>query len=413
MKKIIYLIAFMGITFISCNNKEQDIAVPKFSNVNRQVSKSQAKELSLSVVTPIFNSESNIKFKGKRPQKVSPITEYKDVQYIISDNDTLMYVINFGENDGYMIMSGDKGSFPIISFVDTGRVDVSAIDKSTSFGQWIEEKKVEISEKLKQPIDTTNVNYKLWQGVGNDSCTVSIELTKELPRRNSNSSLKQKMTGTRTYSTCKATVYPYTGVYYTWSQGSGYNNNAPIAGALAGCPAVAVGLLCVDQWYPSAFDFYSMPYSVTVNNENSVSKMFRAIGDKIPGYKWSITSSGATPYNILTGIQELGFKDAKCQPYEFETAYNNLQKSLSVLFGGYSSNGGHIWFCDGYYEMGWKITRTTKFLWWKTKVETWYEYSDFLWMNWGWYGSQNGWFESNSWNGFENNKMMYIDLYPM
>lgn len=64
---------------------------------------------------------------------------------------------------------------------------------------------------------------------------------------------KLKNAGTRRYSTNKATVYPFTGSQYKWGQGTGYNFNAPVSVALAGCPAVAVGLLCVHHWYPYQF----------------------------------------------------------------------------------------------------------------------------------------------------------------
>ncbi len=417
MRRLFYLIALFAFTLISCDKNDQDISTFKPLETNRQVSDNQAKTLSLSVVNSIFSSDCNIKFQGNKPQKVAPLSGYKDVQYIISEsNDTLIYVVNFGNNEGFMLMSGDRGSFPIIAFVDSGKIDVKSIDKTTAFGRWIEEKKNEISISLKQPIDTSNVNYKLWEGVDNDSCTVSIELTKTLPSKLLPTSGIQKATGTRTYSTGKATVYPYTGSTYQWGQGTGYNFNAPVLDAFAGCPAVAVGLLCVDYWYPYQYGYMYMPSTVSVNQQNAISLMFRDIGNQIPGYTWSIRGSGAQPLDILTGIKALGYKNAEFRNYDFEIAYQNLSQDRPVLFGAIDPNpytgGGHIWFCDGYYEMSWKITKTTKFLWWKTKVETWYEYSDYLYMNWGWSGDGNGWYECNDWKNYTSEKSMYVNLYP-
>jgi hypothetical protein len=192
---------------------------------------------------------------------------------------------------------------------------------------------------------------------------------------------------------------------------------------LTGCPAVAVGLLCVHHWYPYQFGYMYMPSSLpsNYNQQNSISLMFREIGNQIPNYSWSVNGSGAAPNDILTGIKRLGYSNASYLTYNFETAYSNLSSGNPVLLGAFQNQyyqGGHIWFCDGYYEMSWKVTKTTKFLGIKVKTETWYEYADYIYMNWGWNGTADGWYECNSWkatSGANLNyyKSMYVNLYPV
>jgi hypothetical protein len=65
--------------------------------------------------------------------------------------------------------------------------------------------------------------------------------------------------------------------------------------------------------------------------------------------------------------------------------------------------------------MSWKVTKTTKFLGIKVKTETWYEYADYIYMNWGWDGNTNGWYEQSNWTagGINVNKQMYTNLYPV
>jgi len=52
-------------------------------------------------------------------------------------------------------------------------------------------------------------------------------------------------------------------------------------------------------------------------------------------------------------------------------------------------------------------------------VARWTEYADHLYMNWGWNGSGNGWYEQGNWhpnNGHPDQghlKQMYVNLYPV
>ncbi len=142
-------------------------------------------------------------------------------------------------------------------------------------------------------------------------------------------------------------------------QGTGYNFNAPIRGALAGCPAVAIGQLCFDQVFPNDYYYAGMPYELpgNYNRQNSISLMLRDIGDNIPRYSWSATFSGATPDNILTGLKRIGYSNAKLDNYNLVSVYNDLKKGVPVLLAAYqhgSYQGGHIWFCDGFLKQKFK-----------------------------------------------------------
>jgi len=51
----------------------------------------------------------------------------------------------------------------------------------------------------------------------------------------------------------------------------------------------------------------------------------------------------------------------------------------------------------------------------------WHEYADHLYMNWGWDGSGNAWYEQGDWkpndpnnpHNFIYDRKMYVDLYPV
>jgi hypothetical protein len=139
--------------------------------------------------------------------------------------------------------------------------------------------------------------------------------------------------------------------------------------------------------------------------------------------------TGATAGEILAGLHRLGYKKAKCVSYDFETLYKNLSfkgrnyfgnettYNRGILIAAFTPNqGGHIWFCDGYYEQSYTVKK--KFLGITTK--SWKEYDDRIYMNWGWGPNQgNGWYcaTENFWSSLDNPNInlnrdiiMYINL---
>lgn len=405
--------AFFILTFIISCTKEDELTFQNHSNkVDRQVSSLQAKSFANSISNKLFVYKDGAGLKSATAGEERNIS---DLQAILSsDKDTVMYSLNFGNNLGFMIIAADKGSFPLVAFVDSGSFCSDESLLNPTVAAWLEEKKTAIAQNMQTELDSSSNNFKLWNSIADDSCDIELDLVSSIPEN------QLKSTGTRRFSTNRSTIYPMIGANYSWGQGLGYNYNAKVKGALAGCPAVAIGFLCMHHWFPSNYGYMYMPKELpsNYNQQNAISLMFRAIGDSIPFYSWDIRGSGAAPSNYLTGLQRLGYKDAKLVSFDFETAYNNLKNGNPLLLRGNSpsTSGGHVWFCDGYSEMAWKITKYKRnWLGQKKKVDEWYEYADYLYMNWGWCGDSNGWYEQADWStgGFVSNRQMFIDLYPV
>lgn len=128
----------------------------------------------------------------------------------------------------------------------------------------------------------------------------------------------------------------------------------------------------------------------------------------------------------MIGLHKLGYKKAQLVQYDFEKLYENLQfKGIDyfgkettfnrgVLILAYEKNGtgGHIWFCDGYYEQSYTVTK--KFI--GIKVKSWKEYDDCLYMNWGWgTNGGNGWYsatDNDVWSSLDTKKSYYLKSLP-
>jgi hypothetical protein len=408
-KNFFMAVIALGVILMSSCSNDSDLndnqglsqKMPETHPTTRVVSIDQAKDFANKSFGAIQSKETS-----PQTRSLAPANSAK-VEAILGENgEPVLYVVNFGDNGGFMLLSADKeSSNSVIAFNTTGKLDLKETNPDSPMGLMIAEQKTIISKEIEEGIHKDAQRYGMWEYLGTTSdVTIEIEL--------SNVGQAATTKGTHKGSWGLTQVGPWSTVSNCiWGQSNGYNADAPRPNVdLAGCPAVAVGLLCKTWNYPALYDYVNMPNSLvsSTRTSNPISRMFRDIANKIPGYSWSSTSSGAQELPILQGLRTLGYNSAKSGAYNFNTAYGNIDNWYPVLLGGFSSSTGHIWIADGYAEITWTVTR--KFL--GIVVDRWTEYSDNFYMNWGWYGSSNGWVDQESWPTYNGNRRMWYDLFP-
>ena len=353
------------------------------------------------------------------------------IDYYVENNDTLLYAVNYKDKKGYVLLSSNNGGFPIIAHSDAGELRFSDINKENPLWLVIMSEAARTKDQRKNP-DRANLDYyDDWKDIGNPDYQYEIEPTSEVP--------SSQLRAMRKHSTGKRAIYPHTGEkLVNWCQYKSFNTYAPNH-ANIGCPALAIGMLLFDCAHRDLgkmehvtvprFPYYAE--RATMDNEDGrrVSMALKQIADSIPNYRWGAghgAESGANPVDILEGLKKLGFRQAELRPYDFETLYQNMSYkghiygptlvdvSRGVLIGAYNledPSEGHIWFCDGYYEQSFKVTKKFLFI----KIKSWTEYDDRLYMNWGWGPDKgNGWYSADDyiWTSIQEGKN-YFKLYPM
>ena len=412
----------VALGLISCNKESPDPVMSETEMASTGLTISQAEELA-NLFAPLLDSNVKPDVETRTASSDSPkILDYIDVY--VENGDTLMYALNYANNAGYIIVGADNLAFPILSHSSHGTFNFNAIDENSPVNDFLEAYKETIRKGIATS-DTSSEFYDNWKDLGKEGYEYEIEI----------SPIEDivETRGRREYSSGKPTIYPFTGEELDyWCQEGGYNyyaeNNACI-----GCPAIAIGMLMYDtsqrilgnstptspsfSYYYDAFDLRSE----TTGTDTALK--LRQIADAIPNYDWGESAgaeSGALPADIVTGLRNLGYVNATMVDYNFETLYSNLtfkgynyfgeetDFSRGVLLGAYATygNGGHIWFCDGYYEQAYTVTK--KFL--GITIKKWNEYDDRLYMNWGWGPDQgNGWYcatDEGYWSSLD-----YGDLY--
>lgn len=227
-----------------------------------------------------------------------------------------------------------------------------------------------------------------------------------------------------------------------WHQRSPFNDLCN--GNPAGCAAVALSQIMKYYEYPQSFSLNGYPFNwTTIPNDASVSSnqaaLVRLVGNMI-NMNYSSSGSWATPSSVEDGISFMGYQVER-NDFSFErTEREVFNYKRPVLMLGSDDNiplpsplnyigNSHYWVCEGV------IRRTTNRLLYFTEwqpngngvfVSGWNTKDNpgllggvgylYFYMNWGWGGTNDGWFafnNVNSGNGdYEHSRQDYYIIKP-
>ena len=297
-----------------------------------------------------------------------------------------LYVFNVGTDGGFVIISNDDQTTPILGYSDCGSIDP----------------------------DNLPANLSAWlQSYADQIAWVKANGANGTHRAN------------RTNRTAKVAIAPL--VHTQWSQGVPYNTQCPVIDgerAVTGCLATTMAQIMYYHYARNGFAAAAntpIPgYTTTTLDKNEKSITLDVAGLSTTTFDWanmtttyttgstgdaanavaqlmlycgtalqmayglgvnggSAAYSEALPFALKTyfgydgGIQHCYRKNYSYDAW-VDLIYNELTKSRPVALGGQSCGGGHSFICDGYDNSHEGAG------------------SDYFHINWGWSGSSNGYF---------------------
>ncbi|MEI6750465.1 MAG: C10 family peptidase [Bacteroidota bacterium] len=305
-------------------------------------------------------------------------------------NVPLIYVVSLINAGGYVFVSGDNNVEPVLGYSEDGFF--SETNHSPSFIKWM-------SGYCQQ------IQYII---INNEMADNDIELKWKAYSEGNNTIPK----GTKAVNPLLQT---------TWDQSPYYNALCP-GGSVTGCVATAMaqilkywdwpiqgagnhcytennyGQLCAD-FGSTNYDWANMPNNVTSANTAVATLMFHC-GVSVD-MDYSPSASSAQTSNVVNAL-ETYFQYASSAQYVTKSSYTNanwiallkveLDAGRPMQYRGSGSNGGHSFVCDGY------------------------DNSNYFHFNWGWSGSDNGFFIltslSTSNGSFTNDQGAIIGIQP-
>ena len=340
--------------------------------------------------------------------KAHKITEHFTIDPYCIDRDTLLYVCNFEQ--GWMIISGDRRTFPILS-EGKGRFLVKEIPKGPYV--WMSSLADDIRSFRYHCTDGENEHTFFWNLI---DCTGKRSGIKPPVTKNSEGTKKWYAVNNEVYEVGTPTetdIVPHL-IQTKWGQGIPWNSKCPYdisAGrkCYLGCTATAIGQLlyylhynigkptglyhdvgCTKTsvsgkttdigFYRNNFQSNSARWDEmaidSIGNSTSISHasdLMLDIGNRM-GMNYSGTGSGAWPK-----VNELyTYYNVSCQKSDYNYNYvkTDIIGDTPVIIVAYDSsdhNKGHTWLIDGLHTTTRNYTYTKKFYY----DEDWYMFNEY------------------------------------
>ena len=335
--------------------------------------------------------------------------EIREIVPINGDNgEPAMYVVNYADNKGWVIVSASTDYAPILAHSDEGNFDVSNIE-GNAIEVWVDETKAAIESMKTAPEEEKEKYHTQWMYYASKSVplTDAVPMTRDdasealayqnqcalqweadgydvylligfadsQPSYVSNSLMDQIYNDAYTYGTDQ-----YDGVLYNsfvltskditdyhspltqtqWRQNGIYNDSIPEGNDYTvGCGPLAVSQIMRYHEHPNTFNWNSMPNKATINTNNGTLCSFLAQihANCIITYQYNptynIIDCGTTTATILSTLHQYGYGNALLVSHNsnINIVLSDIASGKPVLMSGYatSSGGGHMWYCDGYY----------------------------------------------------------------
>lgn len=374
------LLLIGAITLNSCSDNDltPEPEVPSQHNLDSNL---------ISLDEALQNAENHFKnfFTNTRSSKSVKSVEIKGRLTRSAENSALYgyYLVNYGEDNGFVLLSADRRRRPVIAISNNGAMHFS--DTLYNIGlRWYLKDALERIDSL-----AMTEGFEVGGKPGLDS-TYYAELEPWI-----------NQSGKKVHSE------PLLKSLTKFHQGSPYNKYCFTSSgeqAVVGCTALAAGTVMGYNKWPLSYRGYTFNWGAMYSNfrHDNWSRLFEVIGRAENLYSnYGTTSTSASPSRIPLTFTNMGYKNCKGASFSSSIVDSELKAAQPVICSGYIQSGGHTWVIDGGYTT-WtnQVVTETPGLYYETYYHC----------VWGWGGSSDGYFlyEYGKLGGHPTNG----DLYP-
>ena len=281
------------------------------------------------------------------------------------------YVFNAAAEQGFVVVSGDDcvGENLVLGYAAQGSFDANTMPDNMQW--WLDEMESQIAElsrkgtKAKAVELHENIDYMVTALWNQGSAAYNPE--------NPYNALCPEMDGALCVTGCMATALAQVLYYHRWPQ-------EPIAGSIPGYTSES-GLV-LEELPATTFDWQNMvddyKQETTEEQQYAVAELMRYCGQSLQ-MEYTPQISEGIFYNVDMLVRLFGYdQELREVCADFYTVsgwdlllYNELKEGRPLVYGGYSTGGGHAFVIDGY----------------QVQDERGYFH-----VNWGWGGTDNGYF---------------------
>jgi len=393
--KNLFLLALL--TSAYCCNESEDMLLNEIKNNQDPF------EVSIDDVNHIANNFTSEKYtidflKIRKKSDLSSskgvegfkIKKIKNIKTIKENNKQLLHIINYDEG-GFIILSGDKRSIPILAHSLTNNFDLDIEDTPSGVLKWLAFAKSQINEiKTKGFGSYKHIDQK-WDDIISGKIG-EINLSKY-------SSKDEEPDPNDCEDEIIITVSPI--LKTTWDQGYGFYESLPNCSptsslkSFTGCLPLAMAQIMKANEHPTTYSWSNMANTYgTSTTQDFILDIFNSFDSRSElDYDCDGTSVD-NDYDFSDIFKtDYGYTSANwSNSYNYLTVKNDLLNGKPVILIGTDTsqnNYAHAWVADGVRERGYCIFDSNG-----NWISTVY-YMDFH-CNWGWGGNANGYFAINN-----------------
>lgn len=370
----------------SCANNEQEIildgGINGFdSNSSKKIELSEAKDYANLYFSRVAKTKS-----GTEDLKISYYVETGvKTKSNTLPSDTLAYIINRGNDNGFVVVSTCNTVFPLLAFSDKGNFSFEKNDEDVVYKEFLSG----LNDYYTQNSSSENKNYDV------------------------NSFLDNCMQNTGVLAS-------------SWDQGEPFNKYVieEHPRCPTGCVAVATGMIMTHckktmTYHNEFFDNEQINNGLTKNKDSQeyinavdrAAKLLYYIGKDVD-MNYSPSGSGAVSAKVPSVLEKEGFNlpFSQLRNYNIIDIINYLLDDNIIYMRGrdYNKGAGHAWVVDGY-AFCYVVPDPNDFQS-TTDPLTIDESKSYLHCDWGWNGSCNGFFTGDVFNtgGYEFSGKQYF-----
>ena len=298
-----------------------------------------------------------------------------------------LYVFNVGTDGGFVVVSNDDQTAPILGYGDSGSIDPDNLP--ANLRAWLQSYADQITW-----VKANGTNVARRANRTNRTAKDSVEplVTTQWNQGAPYNNICPEIDGTKVVTGCVATTMAQLMYYH-------YDHNGFAAAANTALPSYTATTknkakesinLSVDGLAATTFEWGDMTKTYTMNSTDAaadaVAKLMLYCGTALR-MRYGLSANGgssayneAIPFALKTYFgYDGGMQNCYRQNYSYsawvDLIYNELAESRPVALGGQSLGGGHSFICDGYDNNDHNGAS-----------------GDYFHINWGWGGKDDGYF---------------------
>ncbi|MBQ1627195.1 MAG: C10 family peptidase, partial [Prevotella sp.] len=259
------------------------------------------------------------------------------------------YIFNLGDDNGFVIASGDDRAHAILGYSDEGAIDVNKMPDAMKYMLDYYEEQIQLSKNLtNSEVTNSSVSYP----------AVEPMLTTKWDQRYPYNANCPMIDNYRCATGCVATAMAQVMYYHHWPQDAtaiipSYNSEIAVSGHSAYKTTVATLPSTTFDW-DNMLDTYAD--GSTALADTAVARLMQYCGAAVK-MQYSPTRSGAQNTDCIAAFNNyFGYagtiteleRDC-CQPGTWdELIYHEISQARPVIISGGANNGFHSFVCDGF-----------------------------------------------------------------